>query len=125
MKFKKYFITNKDGYSNCVIRSFCKIYNKEYDEVYNDLCNIQKELNCESFNYIPVFETYMNRNNTEAINYGEDIKIKDLELDNNSYIIFCCDKKDFYHMVTIINNTLYDRDDSSFDLYTIRIYKKQ
>ena len=104
---------------------FCKLYSKEYDDVYNDLCTIQKELNCESFNDIPVFETYMNRNNTEAINYGEDIKIKDLELDNNSYIIFCYDKKDFYHMVTIINNTLYDRDDSSFDLYTIKIYKKK
>lgn len=124
MKYEHFFISNKDDKSNCVIRSFCKLYNKDYDETYTELCNIQKELNCESYNDIEVFETFMKRNNTNKIEYGKDRKIKDLELDNNSYIIFCWDKKDIYHMVTVINNILYDKDDKSFDLYVIDIYKK-
>ena len=125
MKFNEFYIENKDGWSNCVIRSFCKLFNKEYDEVYSELCNIQKELNCGSFNDIEVFETYMKRMNVDKIEYGTDIKLKDLKLDNGSYIVFCWDKKDFYHMVTIINNILYDRDNSSLELYTISVYKEK
>ena len=124
MKFNKFYVENKDGKSNCVIRSFCKLFNKKYDQVYNELCDVQKELNCNSYNDIEVFEKYMRINNVEKIEYGNDIKIKDLKLDNGSYIIFCWDKNEFYHMVTIINNTLFDKDDRSLELYTISIYKQ-
>ena len=124
MKFEPYYITDKDGYSNCVIRTFCKVFNQEYDTVYHELLTIKKDLNCESFNDVAVFEKYMETKNTRAIEYGKDIKIKDLVLDNSSYIIFCWDKKDFYHMVAIIDNVLYDREDSSKNLYAITVYKK-
>lgn len=124
MKYVKYYIKNKDGKSNCVIRSLCKILDKEYDEVYNDLCIIQKKLNSNSYNDTIVFETYMKNKNISKIEYGNGIKIKDLKLDNKSYIILCWDKKEYYHMVAIINNTLYDKDDKSLDLYTINIYEK-
>ena len=63
MMFKEFYISDKNGKSNCVIRSLCKILNKEYDDVYNDLCAVAKELNCSSFNDIEVFETYMENNN--------------------------------------------------------------
>ena len=125
MKFKKYFVANKDGKSNCIIRSFCKLYKEKYDDVYNELCEISKRLNCDSFNDIEVFEEYMKIRNTTAINYGKDIKVKDLKLDKGSYIVFCYDKKDFYHMITIIDDTIYDKNDESFELYTISIYKKE
>ena len=59
MKYNEYYICNNEGKSNCVIRSLCKTYNEEYDNVYNELCNISKELDCESFNDIKVFETYI------------------------------------------------------------------
>ena len=125
MKYNKYYITNKEGKSNCVIRSFCKLFDKNYDEVYEELCIIAKELNCSSYNDIEVFETYLKKNNTEQIDYGKNIKVKDLQLGNGSYAIFCWDKKDFYHMVSLIDNILYDRDDSSLELYTITIYKQK
>ncbi len=124
MKYHEFYVTDAEGRSNCVIRSFCKIYNEEYKDVLNGLLAIQKELNSSSFNDIEVFELYMKRKNTEKIDYVNDIKIKDLELDNGSYIVFCWDKKNLYHMVTIIDNTLYDRTDESFELYPISIYKK-
>ena len=42
MEFNEYFVSNKEGKSNCVIRSFCKIYNEEYNTVFNELCDIAK-----------------------------------------------------------------------------------
>ena len=123
MKYMEYFIYDKNGKSNCVIRSLCKVYNMEYDNVYNELCTISKKLNCESFNDILVLETFMKERNTLPIEC-KDIKIKNLELDNGNYLVFCWDKKDFYHMVPIMNNTIYDRDKSSLDLYIITLYKE-
>ena len=52
MPFKKFYILDKDGKSNCVIRSLCKILNKEYNDVYTDLCKVVEKLNCSSFNNI-------------------------------------------------------------------------
>ena len=122
MNFKEYYISDSEGKSNCVIRSFCKVYNESYDKVYNDLVDISKELNC-NFNDVEVFEEYMSRHNT--YNYFSDntIKVKDLDLDNGSYVVFCWDRDKYYHMVSIIDNTLYDKDDRSLDLYVINVYK--
>ncbi len=124
MIFKEFYISGKNDKSNCVIRSLCKILNKEYDDVYNDLLKIAKKLNCASFNDVPVFEKYMEDNNIIKINYDDEIKVKDLKIDNGSYIIFCYDKKDFYHMISIINNVIYDKNNDCMDLYVITIYKK-
>jgi hypothetical protein len=124
MKLEEYFITGKNGKSNCVIRSLCKLLNKEYEIVFNELCKTAEELNCQSFNDIPVFEKYMEDNNIFKITSKEDIKVKDLELDDGSYIVFCYDKKDFYHMIPIINKVIYDKNDECMDLFTISIYKK-
>ncbi len=124
MKFEEYYISNKDGKSNCVVRSFCKLYNKEYDEVYNDLVTLSNKLNSSSFNDIIVFEKYMENNNTYKIDYGEGLLLKDLKLEKGSYIVFCYDKKDYYHMVTIIDNILYDKNSNSLLLYVISIYKE-
>ena len=123
MKFEEFYITNKEGKSNCVVRSLCKVLNKEYDEVYDGLIKVSETLNC-SFNDIAVFEKYMSDNGINKID-SSDIVIKDLKLDNGSYIIFCYDKKDFYHMIPIINNVIYDRNDDCLNLYTISIYKKE
>lgn len=124
MTFKEFYITDKNGKSNCVIRSICKILNKEYNDVYNDLCKIAEDLKCDSFNDIPVFEKYMEDNNIFKINHDEDIKVKDLKIDNGSYIVFCYDKKEFYHMISIIDNDIYDKNSDFMDLYVISVYKK-
>ena len=123
MKYQEYYIESKNKKSNCVIRSLCKILNKDYEIVFNELCSLAKELNCSSFNDIEVFETYMKNNGIDKISDEQDKKIKDLDLDDNTYVIFCYDKKDFYHMVPIINNTVYDYSSDSLNLYVISIYK--
>lgn len=66
----------------------------------------------------------MEDNNIIKTSYSEDIKVKDLKLDNSDYIVFCYDKKDFYHMVPIIDKVIYDKNTDCMDLYVITIYKK-
>lgn len=125
MRFNKFYVEDKNGKTNCVIRSFCKLYGGTYEEVINELLSIKDEIKAESFNDIEVFEEYMRRRNTEKIDYGKDKRIKDLDVDNGNYIVFCWDKDNFYHMVTIIDNTLYDKDDTSSNLYAITVYKQK
>ncbi|MGM9834396.1 MAG: hypothetical protein ACI31M_01270 [Bacilli bacterium] len=125
MTFKEFYISDKNGKSNCVIRSLCKILNKEYDDIYNALCKAAEELNYSSFNDIEVFETYMENNNIFKINCEEDIKVKELKIDNFSYIVFCYDKKNFYHMISIVDNVIYDKNSDCMDLYVISVYEKK
>lgn len=124
MTFKEFYISDKNGKSNCVIRSLCKILNKEYEDVYNGLCEVSKELKRFSFNGIPVFEKYMEDNNIFKIISEKDIKVKDLKMDKDSYIVFCYDKKNYYHMVPIIDNVIYDKNFDCMNLYVISIYRK-
>ena len=65
----------------------------------------------------------MKRHNTFAIDMEKDLLIKELEFDNDSYIIFCWDKDDYYHMVPVINNTIYDKSNRCLDLFSLTIYK--
>ena len=125
MTFKEFYISDKNGKSNCVIRSLCKILNKEYDDIYSDLCKIANDLKNNSYNDVPVFEKYMEDNNIFKISCEENIKVKDLKIDNNSYIVFCYDKKDYYHMIPIISDTIYDRNSDCLNLYVISIYRKK
>ncbi len=125
MTFKEFYISDKNGKSNCVIRSLCKILNKEYDDIYSDLCKIANDLKNNSYNDVPVFEKYMEDNNIIKISCEEDIKVKDLKIDNSSYIVFCYNKKDYYHMIPIINNTIYDKNSDCLNLNVISIYRKK
>ena len=124
MTFKEFDRKDKNGKSNCVIRSLCKILNKEYNDVYNDLCKIAEDLKCDSFNDIPVFEKYMEDNNIFKTDFDKDIMIKDLNLNDNSYIVFCWNKKDYYHMLPIVDNVIYDKNSDCLNLYAISIYRK-
>ena len=125
MTFKEFYISDNNGKSNCVIRSLCKILNKEYDDIYSDLCKIANDLKNNSYNDVPVFEKYMEDNNIFKISCEEDIKVKDLKIDNSSYIVFCYNKKDYYHMIPIINNTIYDKNSDCLNLNVISIYRKK
>ena len=122
MNYNYFYLTDKEGKSNCVIRSFCKIYDMEYDDVSKELLTISKELNC-NFNDIETFEEFMRLRNTIKLDNYQDELIKDLKLDEGKYIIFCYDKKDFYHMVPVINKIVYDYNNDSLNLYVISIYK--
>ena len=113
MTFEEFYISDKNGKSN------------EYDDIYSDLCKIANDLKNNSYNDVPVFEKYMEDNNIFKISCEEDIKVKDLKIDNSSYIVFCYNKKDYYHMIPIINNTIYDKNSDCLNLNVISIYRKK
>ncbi len=123
MKYEYYYIEDNNKKSNCIIRTFCKLFNKDYDEVKQELINIAKTLNYESYAEIEVFEKYLDNNNYKKIKSKEE-KIKHLKLENGKYAVFCYDKKDFYHMLPLINNTIYDKTEENMNLYVISLYKQ-
>jgi len=124
MKYEYYYAEDNNKKSNCIIRTFCKLFNKEYDAVKQELINIAKELNYETYAEIEVFEKYLNDKNYIKLEHKEE-QIKNLKLENGKYAVFCYDKKDYYHMLAIINNTVYDKKEDNLNLYTITIYKEQ
>lgn len=119
MEYKEYIVEG-----NCIIRTFTKLFNKSSEDVYNELLELAKKLNKEDYTDIEVFETYLTNNNYEILDNYEGV-IKDLKLDNSNYAVFCWDKKDYYHIVPIINNILYDKSNKSLDLYVLKVYKEK
>lgn len=119
MKFIEYNPVNEKG--TCVLRTFSKLLNKDYETLKQELLILSKELNYESYNEIEVFEKYLSNNNYIKID-GNNTLISDLHLEKGKYAIFAY-KDDFYHMFSIIDNTIYDKNNACLDLYAISIYK--
>ena len=124
MKYEYYYVEDENKKTNCIIRTFCKLFNKEKEEVKQELINIAKELNYETYAEIEVFEKYLNDKNYIKLEHKEE-QIKNLKLENGKYAVFCYDKKDYYHMLAIINNTVYDKKEENLNLYVISIYKEK
>lgn len=120
MNFLEYNPVDEKG--SCVVRALSKAYDKGYEEIKEELMNLTVKLGFNDYREKEVFEEYLTHHNATSIDDKKDILIKDLNLGKGTYVVFCY-RSDFYHMVTIIDNTLYDKNDSSFDLQTIRIYK--
>ena len=119
MKFEYY--NPKEEKNACVVRSLSKALNRNYEIVKKELLDCAKALNINTYNEVEVFEKYI-LDNVFMKQEANNKKIKDLNLSNGIYIIFC-NKDDFYHMVTVIDNVLYDKSDVAFDMKAIGIYK--
>ena len=120
MKFEYY---NPSNYI-CTIRSISKVLNKELEEVKNNLISISKELGLDSFNEIEVFEKYLFDNGFKDTKKEYNERIEELSFDGEN-IVFCYDKKDFYHLVAIIDNVMYDNNEDNKKLYVLKIYKRR
>ena len=119
MKFESYNPVDEKG--GCVVRSISKVLNKDYFEVKNDLIKLSKELNYDDYREVEVFEYYLHQNNFKDLDM-KDILVKDLNLESGKYLVFCF-KSDWYHMLTIIDNTIYDKNKDALDLTVLKVYK--
>ena len=119
MKFVKYNPISEKG--ACVLRTFTKLFRKDYKIIKEELTTLANFLNYESYNEIEVFEKYLSDNNYIKID-GNNILVSNLTLESGKYAIFAF-KDDFYHMFPIIDNTIYDVNDDCLDLCVINIYK--
>lgn len=115
---------NPDSDSNCVVRSLAKIIGFSCEKIKKGLTDLANDLEYDNYSEIEVFERYMLMNNIEKINLEySDKKIRDLKLGKGKYMIFCYDKEEWYHLVAIIDNVIYDKKEEVLDLYPINIYK--
>lgn len=125
MKVEKFYIADKNGKSNCIIRTFCKLFCKKFEDAKEELIGIANELGVDSYAEIKVFEKYLNINNYYKFDVLKDVKINNLNLPLGRYAIFCYDKNDYYHMFGVIDDVIYDKDDKCLDLYVITVYKEK
>ena len=121
MNFIKYDPVNEKG--TCVIRTFSKLFNKDYETLKEELNLLASTLNYNYYNEIEVFEKYLSNNNYIKID-GNNTLVSNLNLESGKYAIFAF-KDDFYHMFSIIDNAIYDKDNNCLDLYVISIYKSK
>ena len=119
MKFIEYNPINEKG--ACILRTFTKLFDKDYRKIKEELIILVSFLNCKYYNEIQVFEKYLSNNNYLKID-GNNVLVSNLNLGSGKYAIFAF-KNDYYHMFPIIDNTIYDKDNSCLDLYVISIYK--
>lgn len=115
MKYE-YFDTNDD----CIVRTFIKIFNEGSNNIKNRLLSISNLLGYNNYAEIDVFEKYIYDNGYKLLDY-KNMLVRDLKLDRKKYIVFCY-KDDFYHLLPIINNTVYDKDEGSLDLVVLKVY---
>lgn len=120
MEFELYNPTFEKG--DCIVRTLTKLLNKDLNIIKEELNELAKELNYDNYREIEIFEKYLENNNYKKIML-EERQVKDLKLIKGKYAVFCYNKKDYYHMFSVIDNIVYDKDRKCFDLYTISIYK--
>lgn len=119
MKFIEYNPVNEKG--NCIIRAFTKLLDKDYFIVKEELLDLAQQLSFIDYREIEVFEKYLRNYNADTLT-EKDMLVKNLKLGKGRYAIFCY-KGDFYHMVAIIDDVIYDKDDRCLDLIVLKIYK--
>lgn len=120
MKYEYYNPSLERG--GCIPRAISKALNINYSDVKNDLIKLSIKLKKDDYHDIEVFDAYLNKNGFKKISVKKDELVKNLNLDNGTYIVFCY-QDDFYHMTCIMDNTLYDNKKDSFNLKTITLYK--
>lgn len=100
---------------NCIIRSISKALNVSSENVYSGLIEINNDYQKER-----VFEKYLKNNGF----YIDDTNNGKLLIDTNfdGINIAYTQDNDWYHLVCIINNTIYDKS-SIKDLSNMKIIK--
>lgn len=120
MKYEYYNPSLERG--GCIPRAISKALNVNYSDAKNDLIKLSIKLKKDDYRDIEVFDVYLKENGFKKISVKKYELVKNLNLDNGTYIVFCY-QDDFYHMTCIMENILYDNKKDSFNLKTITLYK--
>ena len=123
MKFEYY--NPSDDKRSCVVRTLTKITGKEYSIVKAELAALAQNSSLETCNDERVFGKYMENHNIYKLNNYNDTKVGQLELICGTYCVYCTNRENFYHLLPVIDNVIYDRRDDCRELYVIAVYKKE
>lgn len=119
MKFQIYNPSLENG--GCIPRALSKFFKKDYNKIKEELTLLAHKMNYKTYQEVEVFETYLKNNKVHKVP-SENVLVKDLVLEDDAYIVFAY-KNDFYHLMCIINNILYDKTDEGLELEVISLYK--
>lgn len=119
----EYYNPSEDKQS-CVVRTMTKLTGKDYPVVKNELKELADKLGFDTYNTPDVFEIFMENYKIHKVESFENLKLKDLKLENGTYCLFCSNKAGFNHLIPVIDNVIYDRRNDSLDLFVLSIYKK-
>lgn len=120
MKYEYY--NPVDEKKSCIYRAISKSVNRDYNLVKKEIDALKDKLNTDDS--VLVFETYLKQYNYIIDDTNKDRLITEVMYSGNN-IVFGYDK-DWYHMICIIDNILYDKYDLDklSNLKIIKIYKK-
>ena len=90
---------------------------KWYSKTKQELKELSQSLGYEDYREIEVFETYLKNHNIIELNQEFNCTIEDLIIEPGNYIIFG-NKEEWYHMVCLINNTIYDKNENYKEIKT-------
>ncbi len=120
MNFEKYDPIDKSGI--CIIRTFMKLFNKDFVIVEKELNTLAEKMHFKSCNEIEVFERYLEDHGFSK-SHGNGL-VRELNLPKGKYAVFCY-RDDFYHMFAVIDDVIYDKNEDCMDLFVISIYKRK
>lgn len=120
MKFCYYNPVEEKG--GCVARALSKAYQLDYNQVKEELIKLSQELNYDDYRELEVFESYMLFRGASILSGWENLCIKDANFDNNTYVVFAY-KDDFYHLLCICDNIVFDKREDVLDLIVLKVYK--
>lgn len=108
----------------CVFRAISKALNKSYDEVKNELKELSNNMGIYDLLDDRIFNNYLLKYGYKELNEFNDKNL--LENDYNGVNIVYSNYNDWYHMVCIIDNVIYDKFDLDRlkNLKVIKAYKK-
>ncbi|MBQ8959726.1 MAG: hypothetical protein IJ071_00695 [Ruminococcus sp.] len=94
------------------------------DKVKAELTALAEELGCETYNDQRVFGAFLERLGFGLISVRERITLGELELDRGRYCVLCSDRKEFCHLLPVVDGVIYDRRDDCRSLFVEAVYKE-
>ena len=113
-----------DEKHSCVFRSLSKVLNKSFDNVKDELRELGNSMGINDLLDDRVFDAFLLKNGYKTVDKYNDSMLLDNNYDGINLVYSFYDE--WYHMVCIIDNTIYDKFDLDRlkNLKIIKVYKK-
>lgn len=113
-----------DEKHSCMFRSLSKALNKSFDNVKDELRELGNSMGINDLLDDRVFEAFLQKNGYKTVDKYNDSMLLDNNYDGVNLVYSYHDE--WYHMVCIIDNIIYDKFDLDRlkNLKIIKVYKK-
>lgn len=117
-------IKNEKNEKNFLIKCISLLTEIDYKNTEEDYLNFLKREKIKKSSEKTIINKFIKLFHLEPIKHNNKTKLKDLDLDDGKYIVFCKDKLDFDHTIYIDQNRIYAKYKNLLDSYVVKIYKQ-